>query len=206
MELLNLPREAISAGGTGDLTIAGISGFPRFSDVVALNTEFSYAILVLGNKPLEVGVGKLVDANTFTRVTVHETYEGGVFDDTSPGPATVPVGATLHAPVTKQALTRLLQVDEAFTITDGASVDIDPANGAIQLWTLGDNRTPTAANFEDGQSVILMIDDGTAYAITWTIVDKWHGGAPTLSTDELTSVILWKVGGVVYGTALAGIS
>lgn len=97
-------------------------------------------------------------------------------------------------------------IDDIYSIADGGSVDIDPANGQIQLWTLGDNRTPTAANFEDGQSVILMIDDGTAYAITWTIVDKWYGGAPTLSTDEPTSIILWKVGGVVYGTALAEIS
>jgi hypothetical protein len=93
-----------------------------------------------------------------------------------------------------------------YTITDGGSVDIDPANGEVQLWTLGDNRTPTATNFANGQSVTLMIDDGTAYVITWTIVNKWFGGAPTLSTDELTAIVLWKVGGVVYGTALPEIA
>lgn len=92
--------------------------------------------------------------------------------------------------------------DTIHTIEDGASVDIDPANGDIQVWTLGDNRTPTATNFDDGQSVTLLIDDGAAYAITWTIVDKWFGGAPTLSTDELTGIVLFKVGGVMYGTAL----
>lgn len=92
--------------------------------------------------------------------------------------------------------------DTIHTIEDGSSVDIDPANGDIQVWTLGDNRTPTATNFDNGQSVTLMIDDGSAYAITWTIVDKWFGGAPTLSTDELTGIVLFKVGGVMYGAAL----
>lgn len=96
--------------------------------------------------------------------------------------------------------------EEIFTITDGASVDIDPANGGIQLWTLGDNRTPTATNFANGQSVTLLIDDGAAYAITWTIVGKWFGGAPTLSTDELTGVVLFKAGNVVYGAALSEIA
>ena len=38
--------------------------------------------------------------------------------------------------------------DTVFTITDGASVDIDPDNGGIQVWTLGANRTPTATNFD----------------------------------------------------------
>jgi hypothetical protein len=93
-----------------------------------------------------------------------------------------------------------------YTITDGGSVDIDPANGEVQLWTLGDNRTPTATNFANGQSVTLMIDDGTAYAITWTIVNKWFGGAPTLSTTELTGIVLFKAGGVVYGAALSEIT
>ena len=93
-----------------------------------------------------------------------------------------------------------------FTITDGASVDINPANGDIQVWTLGANRTPTATNFDNGQSVTLLIDDGAAYAITWTIVDKWFGGAPTLSTDEPTGIVLFKAGGVVYGAALSEIA
>lgn len=92
--------------------------------------------------------------------------------------------------------------DTIYTITDGPTVDINPANGGIQIWALGDNRTPTATNFENGQSVTLMIDDGSAYTITWAIVDKWFGGAPTLSTDELTGIVLFKAGGVMYGTTL----
>lgn len=87
-----------------------------------------------------------------------------------------------------------------YTITDGSSVDINPANGEVQLWTLGASRTPTASSFENGQSVVLMIDDGTAYAITWTIVTTWVGGtAPTLPTTGYGVIVLWKVAGVIYG-------
>lgn len=91
--------------------------------------------------------------------------------------------------------------ETVFTITDGASVDINPANGGIQLWTLGANRTPTASSFAAGQSVTLMILDGTAFSVTWTtIAVTWVGGvAPTLDTTRYTVIELWKVGSTVYG-------
>ena len=95
--------------------------------------------------------------------------------------------------------------DTVFTITDAAGFQIDPANGAIQVVTLGASRTPAATNFGAGQTVLLGIDDGTAYTITWTTVNPtWvkPGGtasAPTLGTTGYTWVLLWKVGSVIYG-------
>ena len=44
--------------------------------------------------------------------------------------------------------------ETVFTVTDGASVDLDPADGPIQTWVLGGDRTPTAANFTAGQSMM----------------------------------------------------
>ena len=35
---------------------------------------------------------------------------------------------------------------------------------AIQVWTLGANRTPTASNFDAGAKIMLMIDDGSSYS------------------------------------------
>jgi hypothetical protein len=96
--------------------------------------------------------------------------------------------------------------DTVHTITDGAGFEIDPANGSIQVVTLGASRTPAATNFEAGQVVLLGIDDGTAYTITWTTVAvTWvkAGGtasAPTLATSGYTWVLLWKVGSTIYGT------
>ena len=101
-----------------------------------------------------------------------------------------------------------------FTITDGAAAfEINPANGPIQTITLTDNRTPAATNFASGQSVKLKINDGTAFAITWTTVGVvWlgqtagsSGTAPTLGTTGWTHIELWKEGSIVYG-ALIGYS
>ena len=92
--------------------------------------------------------------------------------------------------------------EDVYTITDGASVVIDPANGSIQLWTLGANRTPTDA-LASGQTVLLLIDDGTAYSITWSSIGvQWKtnlGAAPTLNASTRTGILLWKVGSTVYG-------
>jgi hypothetical protein len=95
--------------------------------------------------------------------------------------------------------------DTVHTITDGAAFEIDPANGSIQIVTLGANRTPAATNFEAGQTVLLGIDDGSTYTVTWsTVAVTWVkvGGtaaAPTLATSGYTWVILWKAGSTIYG-------
>lgn len=91
--------------------------------------------------------------------------------------------------------------ENVYTITDGASVDLDPSNGTIQLWTLGASRSPGATGFASGQSMTLMIDDGDAYTITWPSV-TWKtdaGVAPTLNTTGYTVVQLWKVSTTLYG-------
>ncbi len=94
--------------------------------------------------------------------------------------------------------------DTVHAITDGAAFEIDPANWAAQVVTLGANRTPAATNFAAGQTVLLGIDDGTAYTITWTTVaPTWvkPGGtasAPTLATSGYTWVLLWKVSTTIY--------
>jgi hypothetical protein len=96
--------------------------------------------------------------------------------------------------------------EDVFTITDGAAFEIDPGNGTIQLITLGASRTPKATNFAAGESVTLMVLDGTAYTLTWTDTTfgtsgvVWVGGsAPTLDTTKYTVIELWKVGTQVYG-------
>lgn len=96
--------------------------------------------------------------------------------------------------------------DTVHTITDGAAFEIDPANGSIQIVTLGASRTPAATNFEAGQVVLLGIDDGTAYTITWSTVNPtWvkvggTGSAPTLATTGYTWILLWKVSTTIYAT------
>jgi hypothetical protein len=99
-------------------------------------------------------------------------------------------------------------LEDVFTITDGAAFEVDPGNGSIQLITLGASRTPKCTNMVAGESVTLMVDDGTAYTITWTdatwgsggVVWKTNAGAaPTLNTSGYTVIVLWKVSTQVYG-------
>ena len=99
-------------------------------------------------------------------------------------------------------------LEDVYTITDGSAFEIDPGNGSVQLITLGASRTPKATNFAAGESVILMVDDGSAYTITWTdttfgtsgVVWKTNAAAaPTLNTSGYTAIVLWKVGSQVYG-------
>jgi hypothetical protein len=82
----------------------------------------------------------------------------------------------------------------------GTTPALNPNNGTIQTWTLSANSTPTDS-FVAGEAMTLMIDDGTAYTITWPSVTwKTDGGvAPTLNTSGFTVVTLWKVSTTLYG-------
>lgn len=98
--------------------------------------------------------------------------------------------------------------EDVYTIVDGAAFEVDPSNGSVQLITLGASRTPKATNFAAGEAITLMVDDGSAYTITWTDA-TWGGSgvvwmtdsgvAPTLATTGYTTIVLWKVGTQVYG-------
>lgn len=81
---------------------------------------------------------------------------------------------------------------------------IDPSNGSIQTKTLSANTTFTYSSFGEGQSVTLMIDDGSAYTATWpstTWVNN-NGSAPTLKTSGYSVVTLWRVDSVYYGAVV----
>jgi len=95
-------------------------------------------------------------------------------------------------------------VVETVYALSGTTPALDPANGTVQTWTLSGNSTPTDS-LSAGEAITLMIDDGTAYTITWPTI-TWvnnAGSAPTLATTGYTVVALWKVSTTLYG-ALVG--
>lgn len=131
---------------------------------------------------------------------------------TIPDATTTLVGTDTTQTLTAKTLTDPAIIgtilEDVFTITDGAAFEIDPGNGSIQLITLGANRTPKATNFAAGEAVTLMVDDGSAYTLTWTDTTfgtsgvSWKtdsGSAPTLNTTGYTVIVLWKVSTQVYG-------
>jgi len=94
-------------------------------------------------------------------------------------------------------------LEDVYTVT-GTTPALDPSNGSIQVWTLTGNSTPTDS-LAAGEAITLMIDDGTAYTITWPTT-TWvnnAGAAPTLATSGYTVIALWKVSTTLYG-ALVG--
>ena len=87
--------------------------------------------------------------------------------------------------------------EETFTLT-GTTPALDPANGTIQEWTLTANSTPTDS-LADGESMTLLIDDGTGYTITWPTMEWVGGSAPTLDATNTTVVVLFRVGTTLIG-------
>jgi len=131
---------------------------------------------------------------------------------TIPDATTTLVGTDTTQTLTAKTLTDPAIIgtilEDVYTISDGAAFEIDPGNGSIQLITLGANRTPKATNFAAGEAVTLMVDDGSAYTLTWTDTTfgtsgvSWKtdsGSAPTLNTTGYTVIVLWKVSTQVYG-------
>lgn len=92
--------------------------------------------------------------------------------------------------------------EEVFAVT-GTTPALSPTNGSIQTWTLSGNSTPTAGTWASGQSLSLLVNDGTSRTITWTSLPVvWKtdlGTAPTLNTSGETVIQLWKVGTTIYG-------
>ena len=102
-----------------------------------------------------------------------------------------------------QSLTNKTITDIVFALT-GTTPAFTATNGAVQTWTLTAASTPTNA-LTSGQSIILVITPG-ANTITWPSV-TWtkqggSGAAPTLFSAGKTSVVLWMVGAVLYGSHL----
>jgi hypothetical protein len=90
--------------------------------------------------------------------------------------------------------------EEVFAVSSNTPA-LSPTNGSIQTWTLTANSTPTIGTWVDGQSVTLMIDDGTNFSITWPTI-SWtttSASPPVLRTTGYTTVVLWEVGSVIYG-------
>ena len=180
----------VNTANDSNSIVIGYQAVGKGTNSTVIGATSTNAAYIYGNT-LNLGNGAsaaAITANGALTVTA-----GGTNQDVTLTPSGT---GKVNAPAIKETV---------FAITDGASVDINPANGGIQTWTLGANRTPTASSFAEGQSVTLMIDDGTAYAITWSSVSPtWIGGsAPTLATTGFTVIELWKRSTVIYG-ALVG--
>ena len=173
-----------------------------WQDSAAIATSINLASQVTGTLPVANGGTGITSFGTGVATGLgNNTNAAGGF-------VTVDGTSTLTAKtLTDPAIIGTI-LEDVYTISDGAAFEIDPGNGSIQLITLGASRTPKATNFAAGEAITLMVDDGTAYTITWTdatwggsgvIWETDAGVAPTLATSGYTTIVLWKVSTQVYG-------
>jgi hypothetical protein len=183
----------VSDGGTGATTLTAGS-YLKGNGTSAVSLQSTPIPVSDGG----IGVGTLtgVAIGNGTSAFSAKTNPSGAFVGTTDT-------QTLSNKTIERAILNDGYTEEVFTITDGGTVNLDPNNGSIQLWTLSASRTPGQANWNAGQSITLMVDDGTAYSITWStlaVVWKTDGGsAPTLNASGFTVIVLWKVGTTIYG-------
>jgi hypothetical protein len=223
---------ATTTTGTGVVTALGVNTGSAGAFVVnggALGTPSSGTLSGCSGLPLSTGVtGTLSPTNGGTGVNNGSstiTIAGNVthagaftqsFTATGNTAVTLPTTGTLATLAGTETFTNKTLTgtqETVFTITDAAAFEVNPANGGIQLITLGASRTPKATSFAAGQSVTLMVNDGTAYTLTWTDTTWgtsgviWVGGsAPTLSTTGYTVLEFWKVSTQVYGALVGSVA
>lgn len=76
---------------------------------------------------------------------------------------------------------------------------LDPANGDIQVKTISANTTFTE-ELSSGESVILQLNGGSSYTVTWmntTWVTSSGNSAPTLTAND--TFVFWKIDTTLYG-------
>jgi hypothetical protein len=197
--------------GTASIVLADSTGVATINAAPILTAlTATQAVFTDGSKALVsnaiTGTGSVVMSTSPILVTpALGTPASGVVTNLT-GTASIningTVGATTPAAGTFTQAAFTTYTETVFAVS-GTTPALSPDNGTIQTWTLSGASTPTAGTWAAGQSLTLMVDDGTAYTITWSslsVVWKTDAGvAPTLNTSGETAIQLWKVGTTIYG-------
>jgi hypothetical protein len=213
--LTNRAKMTTATTGTGTITLgAALSGYQSFADSGVANADVvRYGIE--DGAAWEIGTGTYTTTGTTLSRTPIESSNADAAISLS-GAAVVFVttaAADIVQPTATQTLTNKTitdlvldgQVTEQVFAVTGTTPALDAANGTVQTWTLSGASTPTS-NLATGESLTLMIDDGTANTITWPTM-QWAGGAaPTLATTGYTGVVLFNVAGTLYGSLIGDFS
>lgn len=193
----NVSGTIITTGDTGTVTNTMLAGS-------IANAKLTNSSVTVNGSSISLGGSATVTANTTNALTIGTGLSGTSFNGSSA--VTIAIDSTVATLTGSQTLTNKTfggYVETVYAITDGPSVDINPANGSIQTWTLGASRSPTASSFTAGQSVLLSITGG-GNGITWPSV-TWKtnsGTAPTLNSSGVTAISLWKIGSTIYGARI----
>jgi len=122
----NFVKQAVSSGGTGNLTLGSAdTGYSTLDTVVGQNVFVPYTI---EDGDRETGIGYLSDATTFVRSTIHDTLVSGTYDNTAPTAINVTTAAKLM--ITASASGTFCHPNASAGLGDAAGINLCPAAGA----------------------------------------------------------------------------
>jgi hypothetical protein len=205
VKLVNRAKMSTASTGTGSPITLGSaeSGYQSFADAGVADGETVRYVIEDGTA-WEIGTGTYTASGTTLSRSVEESSNSDAAITLSGSAVVFATAAAADVMNTTNPVITAGTITEDVYALSGTSVALEPDNGSVQTHTLTGNTTYTDG-FSAGQAITLMIDDGTAYTVTWPTM-TWvnnGGSAPTLATTGYTVIAIWKVSTTLYG-ALVG--
>lgn len=204
VKLVNRAKMSTATTGTGTITLGSAeSGYQSFADAGVADGDVVRYVIEDGSS-WEIGSGTYTTSGTTLTRSVDESSNSDAAINLSGSAVVFATAAAADVMNTTNPVITAGTITEDVYALSGTSVALEPDNGSVQTHTLSGNTTYTDG-FSAGQAITLMIDDGTAYTVTWPTM-TWvnnGGSAPTLATTGYTVIALWKVSTTLYG-ALVG--
>lgn len=211
-------RETTTTTGTGNLTLSGVAGYARFSDVfpvlaTTLAEPIPYCILDdATGAPIEMGVGELTATNTLRRMMPTWTMVSGTLNKVSPSAVSLPSGtkrvvcADTHFSRWPNPLNRpvynsefdLFSADAALQVGTSAEAGMSANFMVIEPYLLR-AHTPLAAFIAD---VITPVAGGECVCGLYTFGQGVSG--PTGSLVAQSAAIDCSTSGYKPGSVLGG--
>jgi len=181
----------IAADGTGSVIVKGNDT----SGKLILNCENNSHGVTIKGPPHSAGA-------TYTLTLPNDDGNAnGLLQTNGSGVLSFVNSATLtELDVTTLDMDGPIQEKAVNTTSVNGSTALDPANGTIQRLTFSNNVTFTDS-LVDGESITLVIDDGSGRTASWPTMEWVGGSAPTLDTTNEHIIVVWKVNSTLYGMA-----
>ena len=85
-----------------------------------------------------------------------------------------------------------------YEVVSPAEIDLNPQDGTMQTYTI--DSVKITANFQDGQSMTVMLEPREGSTVEWPdIIWGNNGGLEPVLTEDTLVITLWQVSGSLYG-------